>query len=184
MLDGILKANPDIRLVAVGDDWQAINAFAGAELRFFENFSEYFPGSETVGVTTNYRSDRVVVEAGNQLMYERGSPAKISRKAIGKIQKKYLEDVWIEFRQGEQFEKDRNLDAIYIQTRADGKRPSEAALRQAKALKLCAQIIQADPTQKTLLLARTGIIYGMESADFRIKLIGNRLPTAVLTLRA
>jgi DNA helicase-4 len=171
MLGAIVKANPEIRLVAVGDDWQAINAFAGAELRFFEQFSDYFPGSKTVGVTTNYRSDRVVVAAGNRLMRGKGSPAKMSRNTLGQIQTKYLEDIWFEFRQGDRFEQDRKSDAIYLQPRPDGRNPSEAGLRQARSLKLCTQIILDDPYQKTLLLARTGIVYGMNSTDFRGRLI-------------
>ena len=171
MLDAILKANPNIRLVAVGDDWQAINAFAGAELRYFERFSEYFPNAETVGVTTNYRSDRTVVAAGNQLMNGRGSPAKISRSAQGRIETKYLGDVWVEFRPGEQFQQERESDDLYLPPRSDGRNPSEFALRQAQALKLCTQIIFDAPDQKTMLLARTGKVYGIELTDFRARLI-------------
>jgi len=178
MLDAIVTANPEIRLVAVGDDWQAINAFAGAELRFFEQFSEYFPNGETVGVTTNYRSDRVVVAAGNRLMDGRGSPARISRDALGRIETKYPGDVWMEFRQGDQFKQDRESDALYLPPRPDGRSPTEAGLRQARVLKLCTKIILEDPTQKTLLLARTGNVYGMELTDLRerlIRILSNRL---------
>ena len=38
----IRSTNPDVRFFAVGDDWQAINAFAGSELKFFKNFETYF----------------------------------------------------------------------------------------------------------------------------------------------
>ncbi|ALP54932.1 hypothetical protein Tel_16890 (plasmid) [Candidatus Tenderia electrophaga] len=171
MLGAILRANPSIRLVAVGDDWQAINAFAGAELRFYERFGEYFPNAETVGVTTNYRSNRSVVTAGNQLMNGRGTPAKVSRLAQGHIETKYLGDVWIEFRPGDQFREKRESDYLYLLPRSDGKNPSEFALRQAQALKQCTQIILGSPDQKTILLARTGKVYGIELADFRARLI-------------
>lgn len=171
MLDAILKANPSIRLVAVGDDWQAINAFAGAELRFFERFSEFFPNAETVGVTTNYRSDRAVVAAGNQLMNGRGSPAKVSRSAPGRIETKYIGDVWIEFRLGEQYRQERESDHLYLPPQSDGRSPSESALRLAQALKLCTQIILDAPDQKTMLLARTGKVYGIELKNFRARLI-------------
>lgn len=171
MLTAILKANPDARLVAVGDDWQAINGFAGAELRFFERFAEYFPNAETTEVTTNYRSDRAVVAAGNGLMNGRGSPAKVSRSAPGHIETKYLGDVWIEFRQGGQFQHERDFDALYLPPQPDERNPSESALRQARALKLCAQIILEAPEQKTLLLARTGRVYGLDLKEFRVRLI-------------
>jgi len=175
MLDAIVKANPIIRLVAVGDDWQAINSFAGAELRFFERFSEYFPGAETVGVTTNYRSDSAMVLAGNHLMNHlrwRGRPARISRDAKGTIEAKYLEDVWIEFRKDERYRQDRVADALYLLRRNDDKNPSESALKQAQALKLCSQIMLKEGLErKTLLLARTFKVYGMELSDFRERLI-------------
>lgn len=171
MLDMILKAQPGIRLVAVGDDWQAINAFSGAELVFFENFREYFPGAESIGVTTNYRSDRQVVAAGNRLMAGRGFPAKVNRSASGKIDIQLLGSVWIEFRTGEQFRAARQQDELYLPPRPDGNRPSESALRQAQALKLCASIIVDDPSAKTMLLARTGTAYGLELLDFRTRLI-------------
>jgi DNA helicase-4 len=171
MLRAILECLPEVRLVAVGDDWQAINSFAGAQLRFFEDFASYFPGGETVGVTTNYRSDRAVVGAGNLLMAGRGDAAKISRNAMGLIRTIYLSDSWIEFRQGNQFAKERDANSIYLPPRTDGKNPSELALRQAQALKACAQIIIQDPAKKTLLLARTGRVYGLDAEGFREKLI-------------
>ncbi|WP_084684829.1 UvrD-helicase domain-containing protein [Methylohalobius crimeensis] len=171
MLNAILKAKPDIRLVAVGDDWQAINGFAGAEPRFFERFADYFPGAESVGVTTNYRSDRAVVGAGNRLMDGRGSPAKVSRSAEGKIEIKYLGDVWIEFRQGEPFQQERESDALYLPPRPEGRNPSERALKQAQALKQCAEIILEAPDQTTMLLARTNKVYGIELDQFKDRLI-------------
>jgi hypothetical protein len=75
LIDAIRKANPDIRLVAVGDDWQAINSFAGAQLKFFEKFADYFPAAGRVGISTNYRSAGMIVGAGNRIMAGRGAPA-------------------------------------------------------------------------------------------------------------
>jgi DNA helicase-4 len=68
MLEAVLTACPGIRVVAVGDDWQAINSFAGAELTFFQDFAKFFPGGATVGITTNYRSGRNIVTAGNRVL--------------------------------------------------------------------------------------------------------------------
>lgn len=171
LIRAIVKANPAIRLVAVGDDWQAINAFAGAELRFFDQFSKFFESAETVSITTNYRSDLEIVAAGNQLMHGRGMPAKSKSPTSGVVEKRYLSDVWIEFRKDAQFQKECALDKIFLPARSDGGKPSELALRQAQALKLCTQIILGSPVQETLLLARTGRVYGMELQEFKDKLI-------------
>ena len=171
MLDAILKVNPKIKLVAVGDDWQAINAFAGADLRFFKRFAEYFPGSSAVGVTTNYRSDSLVVNAGNKLMAGKGQAAKLSRDLAGKIQLLHVHDSWIEFREGAQYQVERESDAIFLPLSNEGKRPSPALEKIAKAVKLCFQKISELPTENVMLLARTGRVYGMELEKFRQLLI-------------
>ncbi|TNF06698.1 MAG: hypothetical protein EP323_04540, partial [Gammaproteobacteria bacterium] len=171
MLDAILQANTEIRLVAVGDDWQAINAFAGADLRFLNQFSKYFHGAGTVEVTTNYRSDRWIVAAGNRLMEGYGSHARISREDLGRIETKFIDDVWVEFRNDDRFKQDRESDVIYLPSIAEEINLSEANLRQARSLKLCAQIIREDPAKKTLLLARTVKVYGLDLESFRARLI-------------
>ena len=171
MLESILNVVPGIRLVAVGDDWQAINAFTGADLCFFTRFADYFPDAESVGITSNYRSGKAIVNAGNRLMKGRGSSAKSSRSNLGHIELKYLGDAWIEFREGDQYKQNRDADSLFLPPRNDGKSHSEIALRQARALKLCSEIIQKNPSQKTLLLSRTGLTYGLELKDFRARLI-------------
>jgi DNA helicase-4 len=166
MLSAILKVNPGIKLVAVGDDWQAINAFAGADLRFFRQFSDYFPDSSAVGVTTNYRSDSLVVNAGNRLMVGQGPAAKRSRSLVGEIQVCNIHDVWIEFRAGDAYLEEREADAVYLPVSNEGKRPSPSVEKLAKAVKACVERISENPDRKVLLLARTGIVYGLEMEGF------------------
>lgn len=167
MLGAILKVNPGIRLVAVGDDWQAINAFAGADLRFFNHFSEFFPDSSAVGVTTNYRSDSLVVQAGNRLMVGKGIPAQCSRNTPGKIQVCNIHDVWLEFRSDDAYVKERETDAVFFPVGNEGRRPSPSLEKLAKAVKLCVKKIAEVPDQKVLLLARSGSVYGLQIAEFR-----------------
>lgn len=172
IIEAILQVNPKVRLMAVGDDWQAINGFAGAELRFFDDFIDYFPGAESAGMATNYRSNRSVVAAGNQLMEGRGAPARPSRNAlVGEIKVQYLGDVWVEFREGAQYQKERDADSLYLPPHPNGKNPSEQARRQAQVLKMCAAIIGEASDKKTLLVGRTNKVYGIEIKDFRSRLI-------------
>lgn len=80
-----LKAqNPGSRFFCVGDDWQAINGFAGSDLRFFNDFSEIFADSRRLYMPTNYRSARSIVDVGNALMKNRGVPGKAHKSARGK----------------------------------------------------------------------------------------------------
>lgn len=171
MLDAILKCNSKIRLIAVGDDWQAINAFAGADLRFFNDFGSFFPNSDAVGVTTNYRSDSLVVAAGNRLMAGRGQPAKSSRATLGLIRTQNLGDIWLEFRDGDQYQVDRDHDRLFLPKRVDNRAPSPSMLRLAQALKYCAEKFLEAPTERTMILARGGFVYGVELSEFKDRLI-------------
>lgn len=75
LLQGLRVAS-GANLFCVGDDWQAINGFAGSDIKYFRGFSEYFPGSSLLSITTNYRSSVRVVQVGNALMEGLGDMAK------------------------------------------------------------------------------------------------------------
>ena len=68
------KSNPELCVIAVGDDWQAINSFAGSNLEFFRNYEKYFPKSGEHELLSNYRSGREIIEFGNGVMEGFGSP--------------------------------------------------------------------------------------------------------------
>lgn len=74
LLNSIREVNPSVRIVCVGDNWQAINSFAGSDLRFFEEFSTYFRNGSTVNLLTNHRSQKAIVDFGNKLMTGYGEP--------------------------------------------------------------------------------------------------------------
>lgn len=62
---------PQAHLFAVGDDWQAINRFAGSDVDYFINFAKYFPeDSVNIPLVTNYRSARRIVENANDYMLQ------------------------------------------------------------------------------------------------------------------
>ncbi len=53
-------------LTAIGDPDQSIYGFRGADVGIFGRFAADFPGATTVELTTNYRSDPVIVTAALQ----------------------------------------------------------------------------------------------------------------------
>ena len=83
--DGIRGASPDVEFFCVGDDWQAINAFAGSERRFFADFDQYFVNARSVDISTNYRSPVDIVHAGNSVMAREGVPARANRTDPGSV---------------------------------------------------------------------------------------------------
>ncbi|MBT6851621.1 MAG: DEAD/DEAH box helicase, partial [Opitutae bacterium] len=92
LVKAIREQNEDLNLFCVGDDWQAINGYAGSDLSYFENFSECFGESRKLYLATNYRSASSIVEAGNSLMEGLGKPAKSFKEDEGDILVSYLDD--------------------------------------------------------------------------------------------
>lgn len=85
LVDVIRSANPGAQFFCVGDDWQAINGFAGSAPRFFSNFAAYFRDTSRRHIRTNYRSARSVVEVGNALMDGQGPVATVERADDGLV---------------------------------------------------------------------------------------------------
>lgn len=76
----------DAKLFVVGDDWQAINRFAGSEVEYFKNFEGYFGDDcRRLEISTNYRCDYEIVDAARRFMKkamkETGSFRANSRRA-------------------------------------------------------------------------------------------------------
>ena len=92
LLAAIFKVNPSVELFCVGDDWQAINGFAGSELRFFENFEKYVGDARRLYLSKNYRSHRAIVSIGNALMDGFGVKAQANRSESGSVWLSDLEE--------------------------------------------------------------------------------------------
>ena len=94
LLSAIRKSSPEAKLFCVGDDWQAINGFAGSDLRFFKQFKQYVGDSRCLNISTNYRSAPAIVEAGNALMLGHGAPAVASKdkERAGRVLVSNLDD--------------------------------------------------------------------------------------------
>ena len=87
LVDTIRAYNPELKLYCVGDNWQAINGFAGSDVKYFNNFANYFGDSTKKYLSLNYRSSKAVVDAGNVIMQKTGEPPAIcfNVSKLGKI---------------------------------------------------------------------------------------------------
>ena len=92
LIDGIREKNTELKIFCVGDDWQAINGFAGSDLKFFKRFNNYFRNAKQLAITSNYRSYKKIIDVSNQLMKDEGVPSKSTRSEVGEVYKVYLND--------------------------------------------------------------------------------------------
>jgi DNA helicase-4 len=83
MVSALRRLNPNVGVFCVGDDWQAINRFAGSDLKYYKDFPEIFVPSSRLGIHTNRRSKITIVEVGNALMKGRGEPARAAAEDLG-----------------------------------------------------------------------------------------------------
>ena len=78
IIHSLLHHANDAVVNAVGDDWQMINRFAGSDLSLFHGFSDAFPRTKNLTLTTNFRSSPQVVEFCNALMKGQGAQANVA----------------------------------------------------------------------------------------------------------
>jgi DNA helicase-4 len=92
LLQGVRTLSPAAEFFCVGDDWQAINGFAGSDLKFFAEFTSQFRNTTTLNISTNYRSPVQVVQLGNALMASHGAQAVPHRSDPGWVRTARLSD--------------------------------------------------------------------------------------------
>ena len=157
-IEAIRRHNPMVNFLCVGDDWQAINSFAGSDLTYFTNFADIFGGKQT-SLLTNFRSQKAVVEGGNSLMRGFGSPGRALReKNGGEIITQSVNQIWIEWREG-----DGNLEArkkddrfVFYEKRESGLRVNDNGFINARYLKACYQIITEKENWEKIVNAPSG----------------------------
>ncbi len=92
LVKSIKFQNESLKLFCVGDDWQAINGFAGSDLCFFRDFQTYFPNSKRFNISSNRRSTKKIVNIGNNLMDGEGIPSKSVSNEEGIVGISYLDE--------------------------------------------------------------------------------------------
>jgi DNA helicase-4 len=81
-----LVDKPGRYLLAVGDDWQSINRFAGADLSLMTNFSAWFGEGPTLLLQTTFRSPQSICDTASQFVAK--NPRQLT-KAVRSLQTDY-----------------------------------------------------------------------------------------------
>ncbi|MBR0340873.1 MAG: UvrD-helicase domain-containing protein [Oscillospiraceae bacterium] len=86
---------PDANIFCVGDDWQAINGFAGSDVKYFTGFLNRYEDSKRYHISTNYRSVPHIVKSSNALMarFSDGTIVGAARSGNQRIRVGYCADL-------------------------------------------------------------------------------------------
>lgn len=63
-----LIIKPETQLFCVGDDWQSIYGFRGSNVEYIINFEKYFANAQVIKLNQNYRSEKNIVAASNEVI--------------------------------------------------------------------------------------------------------------------
>lgn len=75
-----LVGQPGRHLLAVGDDWQSINRFAGADLNVVTGFHDYFGHGPQLQLTRTFRCHRAVTETAAGFIAK--NPAQVAKTVV------------------------------------------------------------------------------------------------------
>lgn len=75
-----LCARPETYLLAVGDDWQAINRFAGADLSVMTEFDRFFGPSTTLRLQTTFRNPQRIADVASRFVSR--NPSQLPKRVI------------------------------------------------------------------------------------------------------
>jgi DNA helicase IV len=172
----IKQHNPQVQLFCVGDDWQAINGFAGSDLRFFHGFKDWLRDGQVAYLLTNFRSQAEIIRNGNALMQGLGKPGGyLPQNSGGEATIDYMDAVWIEMRNHDAATDQKTEDERFLITEdgANGKEKKYSRIVASKYLKKCYEIITNPESQgkSVAILSRTNWIDGVRLADFKKRLI-------------
>ncbi|MDE0100836.1 MAG: UvrD-helicase domain-containing protein [Bryobacterales bacterium] len=78
LLRALLDQTPGAQLFAVGDDWQSIYRFGGADIAVMREFAERFGHSERMDLETTFRCSEPIAAVATRFIL--GNPAQIRKK--------------------------------------------------------------------------------------------------------
>lgn len=91
-----LKDKFNMRLIGVGDDYQAIYSFSGSDPKYFLEFKKMFPNSKMLKLKNNYRNPKDIVEISKRIVLKNNIQIKkrlLSKKIVkDSINVVYFED--------------------------------------------------------------------------------------------
>lgn len=80
LLQSIQKANPGLKFLAVGDDWQSIYRFSGSDIGLMTNFEQYFGYTKHLLLSETFRFNNRVESVASKFIQV--NPAQIKKSIV------------------------------------------------------------------------------------------------------
>ncbi len=157
LIAAIISRNKSIKVFCVGDDWQAINRYAGSDLQYFKTFAARYDDSKLLNIHTNYRSGQNIVEFANRFMNKFGMSGS---RPSSHIKNGIIEEIDVSKVYIGDFQDENNVYMKYLDENEHNR------IVKAQYLKQCADIIQKHSNDKIMILNRSNTIKSKDLKDF------------------
>ncbi|WP_185208006.1 UvrD-helicase domain-containing protein [Chryseobacterium sp. C3] len=151
LINAFKKQRENVKLFAVGDDWQSIYRFTGSDISLFNNFEEYFGFTNTSKIETTYRFGLPMIEISGRFVMK--NPAQIEKHLKNKSN----------------VQSDLEIFYTFSDENDDSKALEEAII---KVIKTQILNLNAEPSEEEIkqILSRKYYLLGRYNHDFnRIK---------------
>ncbi len=88
----------DAKIIAVGDDWQSIYAYAGSDITLFTHFSDIMGYGEELKITKTYRNSQEIIDIAGSFVQKNASQLRKSLISPKRIQKPIIIEAYSEER--------------------------------------------------------------------------------------
>lgn len=86
LVNAILNQNDDVKLFAVGDDWQSIYRFSGADIDIMTHFSDHFGATAQNALTNTFRSYQGIVDVAAEFIQKNPDQIRKTVQSISDIE--------------------------------------------------------------------------------------------------
>lgn len=91
LLQALRGKTGDVHLTVVGDDWQGINRFAGADLRVMSEFSAFFSHATTLHLATTFRCPQALCDISSAFIQVNPKQLKKSVQSTSRFENRPLQ---------------------------------------------------------------------------------------------
>jgi DNA helicase-4 len=174
LVQKLRDAAPGLHVVCVGDNWQAINGFAGSDLRYYDDFETALPSAARRSLRVNLRSQPDVIQLGNHFMGATAATSALPGRAriAGKVAVYYVDDVPLEYGGSAERALATEADREFIVWKGGAEGLGGVDDSASRYLKTLCLLIERRTERSFVILTRTGRVGCLALRSLHEKLVG------------